>query len=82
MSNHIYSEQNNKINKGNKHINKEDNLQSIRLNFEKLMNSDMLAESYDILPSHEQYMNMRNINIGLKRNLLHLLASMPYKTTI
>ena len=52
---HICSEEKNQNNKDN---NKEVNFQNIRLNFEKLMNSDMLAESYDILPSNEQYMNM------------------------
>jgi len=59
---HICSEQKNRNNKDDKDYNKEDNFQNIRLNFEKLMNSDMLAESYDILPSNEQYMNIRNIN--------------------
>lgn len=60
--NHICSEQKSKNKKDNKYNNEESNFQNIRLNFEKLMNSDMLAESYDILPSNEQYMNMRNIN--------------------
>ena len=62
MPNSICSEQKNKNNKDNKYNNEEINFQSIRLNFEKLMNSDMLADSYDILPSNEQYNNMRNIN--------------------
>ena len=60
--NHICSEQKNKNKKDIKYNNEESNFQNIRLNFEKLMNSDMLADSYDILPSNEQYNNMRNIN--------------------
>lgn len=64
-TNHIYSEQKGKDN------NNEYNFQKMRLNFEKIMNSDILADSYDILPSNEQFVNMRNINENC-------LFSVPY----
>lgn len=40
----------------------ENNLQKIRLNFENLITSDILADSYDIIPSYEMCMKMNDNN--------------------
>ena len=42
--------------------NDENNLQKIRLNFENLITSDILADSYDIIPSYEMCMKMNDNN--------------------
>ena len=62
-SNNIFSEEKNKDN------NRFNNLQKIRLNFKLLMESDMFANNYDLIPSIEIYERMNDYNNNVEFDL-------------
>ena len=62
-SNNIFSEEKNKDN------NRFNNLQKIRLNFKLLMESDMFANNYDLIPSIEIYEKMNDYNNNVEFDL-------------
>ena len=62
-SNNIFSEENIKNNNGY------NNLQKIRSNFKLLMESDMFANNYDLIPSTEIYERMNDYNNNVELDL-------------